>query len=95
MKTQYFGSNANNPTGSSYFGLFGTFCPYLNLYPTPVTLFCAPPGSCSPSPPSLLEEPSDTVVARGEPVTLNCKVGANQPLISAVRGEPVALNSKF
>ena len=28
-KTQYFGSKANNPTGSSCLGLFGTFCPYL------------------------------------------------------------------
>ena len=29
MKTQYFWSKANNPTGSSCFGLFGKFCPYL------------------------------------------------------------------
>ena len=28
-KTQYFVSGANNPTGASCFGLFGTFCPYL------------------------------------------------------------------
>ena len=32
------------------------------------------PGCCSTSAPVILEQPSDTVVARGEPVTLNCKV---------------------
>ena len=47
------------------------------LHPSLHRLFLNPrpsPGCCSTSAPVILEQPSDTVVARGEPVTLNCKV---------------------
>ena len=47
------------------------------LRPSAHRLFLNPrpsPGCCSTSAPVILEQPSDTVVARGEPVTLNCKV---------------------
>ena len=44
----------------------------LNFLPPSKSMFL--PGCYSTSAPVILEQPSDTVVARGEPVTLNCKV---------------------